>query len=482
MKRKILFLASLGIFSLACLVILVFWGKHKSGFPDESVSMVIEPAKAQVDAKTVQVIRPRERGVTTINARQLCVLQPFFKAELSSRLSGTVRSVEKNIGDSIRAGEELLVLEVPDLVADLKSKEEQVNLKKNEVKTAQALLSYKDAGLEAANAKVDQTKAAITQAIATREFRKKRLDRFKTLAKDDTVTADLVDEQTKEFEAAAAAVDLAMAVNGQANGSLAEKKAEIVAAMAEVEQKRSAISVAILEMEKAQAQLGLSKLTAPFDGIVVGRSVDPGDFSFTPSGVSKTAMLVVASDKRSKVVARFPDSILVGLSSKTKAEITFDQLPGVIFSAPISRYAPMVDLNDRAVLVEVDLDLRPDTAGESWPGSLRVAKEFASRLVLGMTGSMKIELENLGSAAVIPSGALFSRGGKPHLVMVEGGFTRLYPAVVQLDDGKVAVVQIPVTLSKPGINRHLTPDDLVVLNRQAELQDGARVVPAEVNP
>jgi hypothetical protein len=246
MKRKILFLASLGIFSLACLVILVFWGKHKSGFPDESVSMVIEPAKAQVDAKTVQVIRPRERGATTINARQFCVLQPFFKAELSSRLSGTVRSVEKNIGDSIRAGEELLVLEVPDLVADLKSKEEQVNLKKNEVKTAQALLSYKDAGLEAANAKVDQTKAAITQAIATREFRKKRLDRFQTLAKDDTVTADLVDEQTKEFEAAAAAVDLAMAVKGQANGSLAEKKAEIVAAMAEVEQKRSAISVAIL--------------------------------------------------------------------------------------------------------------------------------------------------------------------------------------------------------------------------------------------
>jgi hypothetical protein len=95
---------------------------------------------------------------------------------------------------------------------------------------------------------------------------------------------------------------------------------------------------------------------------------------------------------------------------------------------------------------------------------------------------MKIELENLGSAAVIPSGALFSRGGKPHLVMVEGGFARLYPAVVQLDDGKVAVVQIPITLSKPGINRHLTPGDLVVINRQAELQDGARVVPAEVNP
>ena len=95
---------------------------------------------------------------------------------------------------------------------------------------------------------------------------------------------------------------------------------------------------------------------------------------------------------------------------------------------------------------------------------------------------MKIELENLGSAAVIPSGALFSKGGKPHLVLVEGGFARLYPAVVQLDDGKVAVAQIPINLSKPGITRHLTPNDLVVLNRQAELQDGARVVPAEVKP
>jgi multidrug resistance efflux pump len=482
MSRKTLYFATLGIFSLACLALLVFFAMRKPSLRDESANLEKDTPRGQIGGKTVQVIRPRERGATTINARQLCVLQPFFKAELSSRLSGTVRSVEKNIGDPIHAGEVLLVLEVPDLVADLKSKEEQVNLKKNEVVTAQALLSSKEAGLEAAKAKVDQAKASITQAIATREFRKKRLDRFQTLAKDDTVTADLVDEQTKEFEAAAAAVELAMAASGQANGALTEKKAEIVAAMAEVEQKKIAVSVAIREMEKAQAQLGLSKLTAPFDGIVVARSVDPGDFSFTPSGVSKTAMLVVASDKRSKVVARFPDSILVGLSSKTKAEITFDQLPGFVLSAPISRYAPMVDSTDRAVLVEVDLDLRPETAGTNWPGSLRVNKELASRLVLGMTGSMKIELENLGSAAVIPSGALISKGGKPHLVLVEGGFARLYPAVVQLDDGKVAVAQIPINLSKPGITRHLTPNDLVVLNRQAELQDGARVVPAEVKP
>jgi multidrug resistance efflux pump len=482
MSRKTLSLVSLGIISLACIVILIFFAMRKPNLHDEPPSLKKEAGNTQGSVKTVQVVRPKERGASTINARQLCVLQPFFKAELSSRLSGTVRSVEKNIGETIRTGEVLLVLEVPDLVADLKAKEEQVNLKKNEVTTAQALVGSKEAGLEAAKAKVDQAKAAITQAIATREFRKKRLDRFQALAKDDTVTADLVDEQTKEYEAAAAAVDLAMAASGQANGALAEKKAEIAAALAEVEQKKIAVSVAIREMEKAQAQLGLSKLTAPFDGIVVARSVDPGDFSFTPSGVSKTAMLVVASDKRSKVVARFPDSILVGLSSKTKAEITFDQLPGVVLSAPISRYAPMVDSTDRAVLVEVDLDLRPDASGENWQGSLKVAKQLASRLVLGMTGSMKIELENLGSAAVIPSGALFSRGGKPHLVLVEGDFARLYPAVVQLDDGKVAVAQIPINLSKPGITRHLTPSDLVVLNRQAELQDGARVVAAEVKP
>ncbi len=482
MSRKSLTLASLGVISLACIGFLILFVTRKPNRDEDSGRLEKDAVKVGGGARTVQVVRPRERGATQITARHLCVLQPFLKAELSSRLSGTVHSVTKNIGDPIRAGEELLVLEVPDLVADLKAKEEQVNLKKNEVLTAQALLNSKVVGLDAAKAKVDQSNAAITQAIATREFRKKRLDRFQTLAKDDTVTADLVDEQTKEYEAAAAAVEFAMAMSGQAKGALAEKKAEIVASTAEVEQKKLSVSVAVREMEKAQAQLGLSKLTAPFDGIIVARSVDPGDFSFTPSGVSKTAMLVVASDKRSKVVARFPDSILVGLSSKTRAEITFDQLPGVVLRAPISRYAPMVDSTDRAVLVELDLDLRPESGGENWPGSLKVDREIASRLVLGMTGSMKVELENLGSAAVIPSGALFSKGGKPHLILVEEGIARLYPAVVQLDDGKVAVAQIPIDLTKPGITRHLTPDDLVILNRQTEVQDGTAVVPAEVKP
>jgi multidrug efflux pump subunit AcrA (membrane-fusion protein) len=219
---------------------------------------------------------------------------------------------------------------------------------------------------------------------------------------------------------------------------------------------------------------------APFDGVVVYRTVDPGDFSYAPSGgASKTAMLVVASDKRAKVEARFPDSILVGLSGKSRVEIAFDNLPGISLKGQISRFAPMVDASDRAVLVELDLDLRPANSKPEWPGSISVSPEQASRLRLGMTGTMKIELENLGNAALIPSGALFSKGGKPQLYLVEEGVARLFPAVVQLDDGRSAVVQIS---TKAGVHRHLTTSDLVVLNRQTELQDGMEVSPAEVKP
>ena len=193
-------------------------------------------------------------------------------------------------------------------------------------------------------------------------------------------------------------------------------------------------------------------------------------------------MLVVASKQLAKVTARFSDSVLVGLSGKTMVEISFDQVPGVIIRGRVSRYSPMVDSGDRSVLVELDLDLRPENSVPTIPEAVKVEPPVASRLVLGITGTMKLELENLGDAALVPSGAIFSKGGKPHVFLVEKNKAILYPATILLDDGNSAVVQIPFRGTKPGITRHLKPEDSVVLNRQTELEDGMTVTTSEAKP
>lgn len=441
-----------------------------------------DPIQSQNPSKTVLITHPKSHEDTTISVRQLCILQPYFRAELSTRLLGTIKTVTKNIGDQVREGELLLELDVPDVVGELKVKEEMVSQKRADLAFAMASVTRIGAGIEAAQGKIDQSKAALLQAIALMDLRKKKLDRYKTLAKDDNVSGDLVDEQIKEYDGSVAGVELAKASVVQAHGALEEKKAEIAAAQADTEQKKSAIRVAQTEVEKVKAQLELARVLAPFDGAIVRRSVDPGDFSFSPSGNSKEAMLVVASKQLAKVTARFSDSVLVGLSGKTIVEISFDQVPGVILRGQVSRYSPMVDSGDRSVLVELDLDLRPISAVPPIPGAIRVDPSVAPRLVLGITGTMKLKLENLGNAALVPSGAIFSKGGKPHLFLVEKNKAILYPATILLDDGNRAVVQIPFRGAKPGPTRHLKPEDSVVLNRQTELEDGMTVTTSKAKP
>ena len=241
-----------------------FWWNFKG--KNVPVVKQTDTFQSQNSSKTVLITHPKGQKDTTISVRQLCNLQPYFKAELSTRHLGTIKSVTKNIGDQVHEGELLMELDVPDVIGELKVKEEMVSQKKADLAFAKASVTRIEAGIEAAQGKMDQSKAALVQAVAVMDLRKKKLDRYKTLAKDDNVSGDLVDEQIKEYDASVAGVELARASVVQAHGALEEKKAEIAAALADTEQKKSAIRVAQTEVEKVKAQLELARVFAPFDG------------------------------------------------------------------------------------------------------------------------------------------------------------------------------------------------------------------------
>jgi len=429
--------------------------------------------------RIVKFAYPQARKNTTLTARQLCILEPLYRAELNSRLAGIVKTVGFDIGDKVKKGTILIELDVPDVAAEVSLKEEMVLQKKAEYETAKANNSRVQVGLETAKSRILQAEAQIKQSEALRDYRKKKLDRFVMMAKQDNVSGDLVDEQAKEFEGAVAALELAQANLGQARNQLLEKQADILATGFETTQKGQAIEVAQKDLGRSKAQLQLSQIMAPFDGVITHRRVGPGDFVSPPSGVSRDPMMIMATDQQLTIKAKFPDSVIVGLSDNTKMEATFDQVPGLVIAGKISRFAPMISATDRSVLVEVDLDT---TGGKASPGAIPVPKETAMKLVLGITGTMKLKLESLGDAAVIPSGALFSRQGKQNLFLVVDNKVRMVPVLVQLDDGRNAVVQITPPGEKSGQARHLLPTDKVVLTRQSELTDGEQVDAHEEKP
>jgi multidrug efflux pump subunit AcrA (membrane-fusion protein) len=96
----------------------------------------------------------------------------------------------------------------------------------------------------------------------------------------------------------------------------------------------------------------------------------------------------------------------------------------------------------------------------------------ARPIVPGMTATMKVYLDRVAAAYLLPASAVYGSGGKTYVLLVQNGMTKQVPVRVQVNDGRLAKVAL---LTGPGTVRELTGDEEVVLSRQLEIGDGAKV-------
>ena len=102
-------------------------------------------------------------------------------------------------------------------------------------------------------------------------------------------------------------------------------------------------------------------------------------------------------------------------------------------------------------------------------------------LLLGITGTMKIELQNLHNAGVVPSNAVIKKNGKPVVFVVIDKKVKILPAKIEMDDGKETVILVADEKIESHW-RYLNANDKVVVNRQSELVEDMEVESKEVNP
>jgi hypothetical protein len=97
-----------------------------------------------------------------------------------------------------------------------------------------------------------------------------------------------------------------------------------------------------------------------------------------------------------------------------------------------------------------------------------------------MSGQMRVQLQKFANAYLLPSSAVFTRGGKPYIMVLKDGVTHLVPIRVQVNDGRLAKVAVVgrVPNARGGdaeVLRELTGDEEVVASRQVELDEGQTV-------
>jgi multidrug resistance efflux pump len=456
------------------------------------------PAHSSGDP-AAKVIRPKAAASVPITVDQLAVVEPYYRADLRARASGLVKAVRFDIGSRVKQGDVLVEIDVPELVQDVGRAEAAVAQREKELKVSEAKLKDAKAAVKVAAATVKQREADVQGSKATRDLKKGRFERFAALAQKNDVVGSVVEDEKRDYLSSEAAVTSAEANVERARADYSESESKVEGAAADIELKKALIDGAAKDLDKARAVAAYATVVAPFDGVVVRRTVDPGSFVQNATTGSSEALVSLARVDLVTVAARFPDAYASLVSADTPAEVQVDGLPGVTIPATVTRFAPSVQNADRTMRVEVDLFNGDDADYQRLTAAGRVsnpkdatdplpARAFApghstGRLIPGMTGTLRLRVGGYGQSFVLPATAVYSRSGTSYVLLVEDGKTKQVPVRVQVNDGKT--VRVALMTKQPTADggtrevlTELTGGEQVVAARQLELGDGASVTVA----
>jgi multidrug resistance efflux pump len=478
----------------------------------------------QDDVVTVKTIHPKRDPSFVVTFQQYANVEPYYQADLRARASGVVKFIPKDIGARVRQGELLVEIDVPDLRQEVAQKEAVIQQRRQELRLAKAQVKTVEAHLDVAQASIEQAQTLVEQTKATRDFRESRVKRYTEMLKERAVNEYAVEEERRDFLAAEAAWQGAQVAVRRAQADYREKEASLEGAHADVLLKESLIEVAKRDHDRTLAMAEYARLTAPFDGVIVRREVDLGTFVQNATSAATEPLVSVARTDVVTVVTRLPDNIAPFVTQNTRVTVLLDELPGVVIEGRVTRFAPSVMNQDRTMRVEVDLfngdvseyarylgqyfscrfavtaaaapaqavalaaggrdALGPRLKSISDPLPLFPHVEGgaagATRLLPGMSGQMRVQLQKFADAFLLPSSAVFTRGGKPYILEVRDGKTELVPVRVQVNDGRLAKVAVVarsnnIRTGESETIRELNGTEMIVASRQVEIGAGHAV-------
>ena len=326
-------------------------------------------------------------------------VQAFDQTPIYARTNGYVKARYVDIGDKVHKGQLLALIDDP--------------------QTEQALRQ--------AEATVVQLKAALLQAQANEKLAGVTNQRWSSLQQAGVVSRQDADTQAANYGAQSANVEAA--------------KANIAAGEANV--------------KSLQEQLGFSRVIAPFNGVILSRSIDTGSLISSGSANSVTQMFTMGNAATVRVFTSVPQADAAVIGDGEKATVSLRELPGSTFTGTVNRTSQSVDPSTRTLLVEVDL---PNKDGKILPG---------------MYATVQFNVHAAVPPVILPETALIMRSAGPQAAVIDANNTvHMQPLVLGRDTGTSVEV-----LS--GLNA----GDLIVTSAGDSVVDGAKVQPqASSNP
>jgi RND family efflux transporter MFP subunit len=359
-RRLILIIAACAILGFAAWLVFRPHGNGK-------VEAAPEPTAARVSVV--------ERGSVSHVLALAGQFQPYQVIDVHPKVSGFIRSIRVDIGDRVRQGQTLAVLEVPELQAQLEGTVAQVSRSKDEIVRAEHEVTAAEArysSLHADSDRLQQAAKAQPGLIAQQEL-------------DDALSKDL---------SAAAQVDSA--------------KAALAAA-------RGGADVARADNRRVGAMENYTNVIAPIDGVITWRYADTGALiqSGTDSNSQTLPIVKLAQSGLLRLRMPVPEDAVRYVKVGDPMLVRVDALDRS-FTGKVVRFTRDVNFETRTMETEIDVENRDLSIDP------------------GMYANTQLQLSHADNVLTVPVEALVLRDNKDvvyaldqqnriHLRMVEVG-------------------------------------------------------------
>ena len=288
--------------------------------------------------------------------------RPFQEIDVHAKVAGFLKQITVDVGDRVRAGQLLAVLEVPELQDEVRQDEATVQRNVEEVNRAAADLARAESAHEVAHLGSSRL-AGVLKA-----------------------RPNLVAQQD---------VDESLAKDRMAEAQTATAKAALAAA-----EQQLAVSKALAS--KTKTLIEYTRIVAPFSGVITHRYADTGAMiqAGTSSQTQSMPVVKLSEIDRLRLSIAVPESAVAEIRVGAAVDVRVDALKRT-FAGVVSRFAGKVDADTRTMETEVDV-ANPDF-----------------RLVPGMYAYVSMALAGATGVLVVPVQAIDRAEDKTSVLVVD---------------------------------------------------------------
>jgi len=350
----------------------------KRSLSDANAKEADEPAQRL--APVVLATRGPLENVITLTGE----FRPFQQVDVHAKVAGYIRQIFVDVGDKVKAGQALAILEVPELNAQVMGAQADIRRSQDAIRRAQSEIERAESTHRAYHAAYTRLKQASEERPG------------------------LVAEQE---------LDDAMAKDRESDAQISSTRAALA-------ESQNQLGMAQATLDRLSALQAYSHITAPFAGVVTKRYVDTGALisAGTSSETQSQPVVQLAEWYLLRLVIPVPESAVPQLHLGSIVQVHVLDL-NRDFQGRVARFADALNDETRTMHTEIDVENPQNSLTE------------------GMYAEVRLVLRGNKDALTVPVQAVVQAGNEHYLLALDDR-NRVQKRDVQLGEQTSASVEI----------------------------------------